>query len=749
MCENYIKFSLSLDFFCLFANCNKIVAMIKKLLILSILQCGIFGFAQNMRPIAQKVSEFHTQKKNFEKYDVFEVNKTSEKLAEYKRAATDITVINVDSKQLKKIVHDKPEFLEISFPFDGKEITLELYKNQIFTNDFKVTTNKGEIVNYTPGAYYQGIVKGDNQSVVAFSFFNDDIVGVASTLELGNIIVGKVKNSTDFVSYSDSKLTGINPFVCGVDELAENQKQKISFDPNTQKNAGKVATQNCVRIYYEICYTPYLNNGSDTTVTTNWLTAIHNNISTLYLNDDIRIALNEVYIWTTQDPYTGTPNANLASFRTNRQTFNGDLAHLVNQPSTTSVAYINSLCTTSRHAYSGASQTYNNVPVYSWTIEAMTHEMGHSLGSPHTHACAWNGNSTAIDGCGTQAGYPEGTCPIGPIPSSTVKGTIMSYCHLLSGVGISFANGFGPQPAALIRNTVDSKACLGTNCTTACSTTISGLSVSNITQSSASASFTDATSTSWKYKLTKFDGTPVTTGNTTTQSFNFSNLQPATYYLLSVGTDCSAGYQRTQLFLTDADWCNGTLFTDTGGTTENYGDNQTIVKTFYPSSGALTMNFTEFAMEQDYDFMYIYNGPSTSSPMFANGNALTGSTLPGSFTSTHPSGAITVRFVSDPAVNESGWKANFSCAVLAVEDVNTKDNSVSIYPNPARNLITISSKEALKSFKIYDEAGRLIKSESSLKGTKFEVNISSMLTGNYVVTVETEKQKVTKKLIKQ
>ena len=721
--------------------------MIKKLLLFSILQCSFWGFAQTMRPVAQKVSEYHAQKKNFEKYDLFTVNKTSEKLAEYKRAATDITVLTIDSKQLKKLVYEKPEYLEVSFPFDGKLVTLELYKNQIFTNDFKVTTNKGEIVNYNPGAYYQGIVKGDNQSIVAFSFFDDDIVGVASTFGLGNVIVGKVKNSTDFVSYSDSKLTGSNPFICGVDELTENHKQKISYDPNAKKSTGKVLTQNCVRIYYEVCYTPYVNNGSSTTTTTNWLTAIHNNISTLYNNDDIRIALNEIYIWTTQDPYSGTPSGNLASFRTNRQVFNGDLAHLVNQPSTTSVAYINSLCTNNRHAYSGASQTYNNVPVYSWTIEAMTHEMGHSLGSPHTHACAWNGNSTAIDGCGPAAGANEG-CN-GPIPSTTVKGTIMSYCHLISGVGINFANGFGPQPAALIRSTVDSKACLGTNCTTACTTTITGMSVSNITQNSASAAFTDATGTNWKYKLTKFDGTPVTNGTTATQSFSFSNLQPGTYYLLSVGTDCSAAYQRTQLFMTDADWCSGFQFTDTGGAATNYGDNQTIVKTFYPSSGALTMSFSEFALELDYDYMYIYNGPSTSSPMFANGNALTGTTAPGSFTSTHPSGAITVRFVSDPAVNDLGWKANFSCAVLAVEDVNTKDNSVNIYPNPARNMITISSRDALKSFRIYDEAGRLIKSESSLKGSKFEVNISSMQTGNYVVSVETDKQTVTKKLIKQ
>lgn len=723
--------------------------MIKKLLTIFILQCAVLGFSQNLRPVAAKISEYYSQKKPFEKYDLFTLNNNPEKLTEYKRAATDISVMNINTKQLKKLVHDKPEYLEVSFPFDGKQITMELYKNEIFTNDFRVTTSKGEIVNYTPGVYYQGIVKGDNQSVVAFSFFDNDVVGVASTLELGNVVVGKAKNSTDFVSYSDSKLTGINPFICGVDELAENQNQKISFDPNTQKNAGKVMTQNCVRIYYEICYAPFVNNGSDVTTTTNWLTAIHNNIATLYNNDDIKIALNEVFVWTTADPYTGNPNANLASFRANRQSFNGDLAHLVNQPSTTSVAYVNSLCTTSRHAYSGASQTYNNVPVYSWTIEAMTHEMGHSLGSPHTHACAWNGNSTAIDGCGTQAGYPEGTCPTGPIPTPAVKGTIMSYCHLLSGVGINFANGFGPQPGALIRNTVDSKACLGKDCTAACSTTISGLSVSNITQISANAAFNDATSSSWKYRLTKFDGTAVANGNISTQSLSFSNLQPATYYVLSVGTDCSAAYQRTQLFMTDASWCNGAIFTDTGGATSNYGDSQTIVKTFYPSSGALSMTFTEFVLEQDYDFMYIYNGPSTSSPMFANGNALTGATLPGTFTSTHPSGAITVRFVSDEAINDLGWKANFSCSILAVEDVNTKENSVSIYPNPARNIITISSDDTLKSFKIFDEAGRLIRSGSSLKGSKVDVNISSMQTGNYIVTVETEKQKVTKKLIKQ
>lgn len=720
--------------------------MIKKILLLCLLQCLVFGFAQKLRPVAQKISEYHAQKNNFQKYDLFEVNKTSQKLSEYKRAATDITVMNVKSAELKRLINEKPEYLEVSFPFEGdKQITVELYKNQIFTSDFKVVTNKGEIVNYTPGAYYIGIVKGDNTSIAAFSFFNGDIVGVASTSELGNVVLGKAKNAEDFVSYSESKLTGANPFVCGVDELKENQTKNSSFNPATDK---KAMTENCVRIYYEVCFKPYQNNNSDITTTTNWLTAIHNNIATLYSNDEIKVALNEIFIWTTQDPYTGTPNNNLSNFRNNRQTFNGDLAHLINAPATTSVAYVNSLCGTYKHAYSGISQTYSNVPVYSWTIQAMTHEMGHSLGSPHTHACAWNGNNTAIDGCGPQAGYSEGCT--GPIPSTTVKGSIMSYCHLVSGVGISFSNGFGPQPAALIRNTVDSKPCLGTNCTTACESTITQMNVSNITQVSANAAFNDAVSTSWKYKLTKMDGTLVESGNTSSQALNFSSLQPATYYKLSVGTNCSGSnaYQRTQVFLTDASWCDGALFTDTGGQTSGYGNSETIVKTFYPASGALTMTFTEFALEQDYDFMYVYNGPSTASPLFANGNNLTGSTIPAPFTSTHSSGAITVRFVSDPGVIDNGWKANFSCSVLGVDDVTKNDNTISIYPNPAKNMIVISSKDTLRSYKIYDEAGRLVISASSLKGNKQEVNVSSIQTGNYIVTVETDKQTVNKKLIK-
>ncbi|CAA7387083.1 M12 family metallo-peptidase [Chryseobacterium fistulae] len=699
--------------------------------------------AQQLRPVAQKVSEYHRKTKTT-KFDLFEINKNSGKEAKYKKIAKDITIMKIKYEELKKLVKGKPNFIEVSFPFEqNKEITVELYRNEIFTNDFKVTTEKGEIVNYTPGVYYQGIVKGDNNSIVAFSFFENDVVGVVSDTESGNVVVGKSKNSDDFVSYSESKLTMKNPHICSTNELQENQSQKISFDPQTKEMAPQDSNK-CVRIFYELSYRAFQSNNYNVTATANWMTAIHNNVATLYNNDNISMAASSIYVWTTQDPYYSS----LDRFRTNRTSFNGDLAHLVD-PGSGGVAYLNVLCTNYRYGYSGVYQNYSNVPTYSWTVGVITHEIGHNLGSPHTHDCSWNGNNTAIDSCGTSAGYGGG-CNAS-IPSG--GGTIMSYCHLTS-VGINFSKGFGPQPTQLMRNRIASKTCLGNSCTAiSCTGTVNNLVIDNITQNSANGIITGVNSTSWKYQLTKLDGTVITTSTTNTPSFSLSNLQANTYYKLFVAAECSNDYQKSQIFLTDADWCGGASFTDTGGQNGNYDNNETIIKTFYPTTPGMTMTltFSQFTLENNYDYMYVYNGPSIESPLFTNG-ALTGSNLPPAFTSSHSSGAITVKFVSDYSINNSGWIARLFCGYRnrhysSSTQLNEKAD-VQIFPNPTKNIITISSQEGLKSYKIYDGTGRIIISSSLLKGNKIDVDLSSIKEGNYLITIETEKQIIQEKLIK-
>ena len=703
----------------------------------------IFGFSQSLKPIAQKVAAQKSAKKTFAKFSPFTKDVASKNAANYRNEAEGVTVMQLKSTELQKIVNEKPQTMEMDFPFEDGEITVELVKNDIFAGGFKVGTDKGD-ANYTPGVYYQGIIKGDNTSVVAFSFFNNDVVGVASTNQFGNIVVGKTKSSDDFVSYSDYKLKSQNPFSCSTEELPENQTKKISFDPN-KKKASKDANS-CVRIYFEVGYGPYTQNGSNVTSTVNWVTALFNNVKTLYDNESVKVAMSEAFVWTTTDPYSGQPGAILNQFRTTRTSFNGDLAQLLRNPATTSVAYVNSLCTTAKYSYCGVNSQNIAVPTYSWNIEAMTHELGHNLGSPHTHACAWNGNNTAIDGCGPASGNDEG-CD-GPLPTTT-KGTIMSYCHLVGSVGISFANGFGQQPGDLIRETIAGKPCLGSDCIASCDVTITGVTVSNLAANTATATILDATGTNWKYRLTKTtDGSVITSGSTTNKVLNFTNLEANSFYKIEVGTDCASTYQQSQIFITDGSWC-GKIITDTGGENGNYSNNEKWTKTFYPDveGQKLKITFTEFDLESTTDYLMIRNGLANS-PVFSGAARLTGTTIPNSFESTHASGAITLIFTSDDAVTRPGFKANFSCTVLAVDDlVNSKD--VILSPNPVKNQFTLKGINKMVSVELYDISGKLIKQFDAESLSKNNFDVSRLKTGNYVVKVKTENDSFTKKLIKE
>ncbi|WP_162031919.1 T9SS type A sorting domain-containing protein [Chryseobacterium potabilaquae] len=90
-----------------------------------------------------------------------------------------------------------------------------------------------------------------------------------------------------------------------------------------------------------------------------------------------------------------------------------------------------------------------------------------------------------------------------------------------------------------------------------------------------------------------------------------------------------------------------------------------------------------------------------------------------------------------------------SINVLGVHDiVGMKNDIVDIFPTPTKGLITISSKENLKSYNIFDESGKMVLS-SFLKGNKKEVDLSILKPGNYIITIETETKTINKKIIKQ
>ena len=720
--------------------------MRKFYLILLLLCCGL-AFGQS-RVVAKKIESLNAKSQPFTGYDLFSKNNDTQKASRYLTSATDVTVLNINQQELQRVVEEAPEFISIAVPYQDEMIEVQMYKQNILTDEFKVKDESGNYYDYTPGQYYRGVVAGDYTSLAAISFFEDNVMGVVSTNEIGNLVLGKSTDKVDYITYSDRNILGENPYECGFDELEYNQQMEgqISFDPEMMNSPN---TTNCVKIYYEVAYRPYLNNGSNVTTTVNWLTGIQNNIATLYNNDDIDVALNMIKVWTYDDPYDGSYGENLEEFAMTVHDFEGDIAHLVNTPTTTSVAYLNSLCTNYNYAYSGISLAYSQVPTYSWTIMAMTHEMGHSFGSPHTHSCSWNGNNTAIDGC-----YPtEGSCPNPGIPSG--GGTIMSYCHLQN-VGINFNLGFGPQPAALIRSTIDSKTCLQTNCIDtgdSCTISIEELTVVPNTNGSFSVSFVDNTSESWKYRVYPFGTTPPdswTPINST--SFTVDGLEDHQYYEVEVINVCDVvlvGRGRTGLML-PGDFCDGTLFTDTGGTTASYSSNQHLIKTFYPSSPdeKVNLNFIKIGVQTNVDFMYVYNGDSTDAPLFAGGT-ITGNNNPGpSFTSTDESGAITIKFISSPEINNYGWEAVVNCSALGIEEMSDSFG-VLVYPNPTSDVLNISSQKAkIDSVSIVDVAGRTVLS-NKLSNNSGSIKIGHLPKGVYILTLKLDGQTVTKKIIKK
>ncbi len=108
--------------------------------------------------------------------------------------------------------------------------------------------------------------------------------------------------------------------------------------------------------------------------------------------------------------------------------------------------------------------------------------------------------------------------------------------------------------------------------------------------------------------------------------------------------------------------CN-TLFYDNNGPDKDYSSNVNMTTIIYPEDENATLQviFAEFATEESYDILYIYDGAG------ANNNSLigtySGADSPGTVTASTPGGALTFVFISDPYMEEKGWTALLKCIV--------------------------------------------------------------------------------------
>ena len=103
--------------------------------------------------------------------------------------------------------------------------------------------------------------------------------------------------------------------------------------------------------------------------------------------------------------------------------------------------------------------------------------------------------------------------------------------------------------------------------------------------------------------------------------------------------------------------CSDTLY-DSGGPTGNYQSGEDYTITFCSSTAGECpeISFASVALESGYDYVYIYDGTSSSDPLLATVN---GSTIPANTIAS--AGCITIVMHSDGSVQQGGFQLSVNC----------------------------------------------------------------------------------------
>ncbi len=159
-------------------------------------------------------------------------------------------------------------------------------------------------------------------------------------------------------------------------------------------------------------------------------------------------------------------------------------------------------------------------------------------------------------------------------------------------------------------------------------------------------------------------------------------------------------------------------FYDSGGADNNYGTSEDLTMTFYPENRgpAVKVTFNSFETYENYDKLYIYDGPDDTYPQ-VSGSPFSGSNSPGTVEATNEAGALTFHFTSNPYLTKSGWSATIS--VTGAADVRQSESQTITsyklfgnFPNPFNPTTQIKYQlpgQTKVRLSVYDILGREVR----------------------------------------
>ncbi len=310
---------------------------------------------------------------------------------------------------------------------------------------------------------------------------------------------------------------------------------------------------------------------------------------------------------------------------------------------------------------------------YGSDMGTMSVSVSSDVAGPWTDVFSWTGQ---LQTSGAEAWQPVG------IDVSTYVGQTLFVRFIHTGTG-GF-NGDMSLDFVRVEACIDPNLCLAP----------SSLTAFNIEENSADLFWVAPSAhTGWELEigLSGFAPTGTATATSPTDVYNASSLVSDTSYDYYVRGECNSGvfseWEGPFTFTTAIDYCVSLEFVDNGGVSSNYvsGTDEEYIICPDVSSDRVEVTFTFFDVEDRtgntvcWDQLFIFDGSSTADSAITPSDLGVGPNTVGGFcwdpinlvgtgdlvgqtiVSTHSSGCLTFRFLSDNSVSRPGWEATVAC----------------------------------------------------------------------------------------
>ena len=396
------------------------------------------------------------------------------------------STLSYDVERLTKTVYKS--LLQVRLPLSEHEYLTLLIKEQ------DIASTK----YYTDIKTYRGVIIEEPQSWVTLNVTGTEINGIIARPHQNLILETTSEGLLELYNSADKPTLS---WTChNTDDLMNSGRKRGS----THKNQSHGDT---VSVYIDCDYDLFRSRGSSITNTINYVQSLMNDVSAIYQNENITLNVDDIHVWDSVDPYDkDNVTAAIHNFRSHlNEEFDADLAILLSTNTRLSggVAFVDGFCDKTRaYSYANLNSNIPNSSDYSWQTHVISHEIGHNLGSPHTNDCSWgpDGNQ-ALDDCVSNSCSEV---------AGSVRGTIMSNCHLPGRGGVFFSRGFGQEPGDRIRAKIaECNAIEGKDCSEAITITLSGVDTSIQVLgpiAGSGASQADADASAWYQFIPPNDG---------------------------------------------------------------------------------------------------------------------------------------------------------------------------------------------------------------------------------------------------